>query len=173
MCVPARGRRDSDVRRLDRAQATVEFSLVFGLVLLMILGATQVGLYAIERNNAMSATEEGVLTAVSAQSSPAGPPATGDAVYGALAPQLSTALFGAHAVREQSLQGTCPALDPSWPVGEVRVCSVYDAARGTVDVTVRGWVPALVPPDFGIGSARAWALPLDIHEVAHVATFAP
>ncbi len=161
------------MRRSVSGQATVEFSLVIGLVLLMILGAAQVGLYAIERNNAMSATEEGVLTAVSAESSPAGPPASGNDVYAALAPQLSTALFGARSVHEQPVQGMCPRLDPSWPVGEVRVCSAYDAAHGTVDVTVRGWLPALVPPDFGIGSSRAWALALDIHEVAHVATFAP
>ena len=154
-------------------QATVEFSLVIGLVLLMILGAVQVGLYAIERNNAMSATEEGVLTAVSAENSPAGPPASSSAVYAAIAPQLDTALFGARSVHQDPVQGTCPALDPSWPVGEVRVCSEYDAALGTVEVSVRGWLPALVPPSFGIGGARAWALPLDIHEVAHVATFAP
>lgn len=155
-----------------RGQATVEFSLVIGLVLLMILGAIQVGLYAIERNNALSATEQGVLTAVSAQGSPAGGPATGNAVYSAVAPQLGSALFGAHAIQTDPVGGVCPALDQSWPTGEVHVCSVYDGAKGTVDVSVRGWVPAMVPPGFGMSGGRSGALALDIHEVAHVATFA-
>ena len=153
-------------------QATVEFSLVIGLVLLMILGAIQVGLYAIERNNALSAAEQGVLTAVSAQGSPAGGPASGNSVYNAIAPQLKTALFGAHPIQSDPVGGTCPALDKSWPIGEVHVCSAYDPAKGTVDISVRGWVPAMVPPGFGISSGRSFALPLDIHEVAHVATFA-
>lgn len=153
-------------------QATVEFSLVIGLVLLMILGAIQVGLYAIERNNAMSATEQGVLTAVSAQGGPQGSPATSNSVYSAISPQLKTALFGAHPIQTDPVGGVCPALDPSWPVGEVHVCSAYDPAKGTVDVSVRGWVPAMVPPGFGISGGHSWALALDIHEVAHVATFA-
>ena len=79
-------------------QASVEFSLVIGLVLLLVLGAIQVGLYAIERSNAMSATEQGVLTAVSAQSSPAGNPASATSVYNAIAPQLATGLVGARAI---------------------------------------------------------------------------
>jgi len=153
-------------------QATVEFSLVIGLVLLLVLGAIQVGLYAIERNNAMSATEQGVLTAVSAQSSPAGNPASATSVYNAIAPQLTTGLFGAHPVQQDAVAGRCPALDPSWPVGDVHVCSHYNATAGTVDVSVRGWVPAMVPPGFGISGGHSWALALDIHEVAHVATFA-
>lgn len=155
-----------------RGQATVEFSLVIGLVLLMILGAVQVGLYAIERNNAMSATEQGVLTAVSAQTSPAGGPASSTAVYAAVAPQLRSALFGARAIHADPVGGSCPALDKSWRIGEVHVCSVYDNAKGTVEVSVRGWVPAMMPPGFGISGGRAFALPIDIHEVAHVATFA-
>lgn len=153
-------------------QASVEFSLVIGLVLLLVLGAIQVGLYAIERSNAMSATEQGVLTAVSAQSSPAGNPASATSVYNAIAPQLATGLFGAHPIQQDPVGGTCPALDPSWPVGAVHVCSQFNAAAGTVDVSVRGWVPALVPPGFGISGGHSWALGLDIHEVAHVATFA-
>jgi Flp pilus assembly protein TadG len=159
------------VRRTVTGQATVEFSLVIGVVLLLILGAVQVGLYAIERNNALSATEQGVLTAVSAQSSPAGGPAAAGAVYTAIATQLNTGLFGAHAVRGESVNGVCPGLDPNWPIGEVHVCSQYDATAGTVTVSVRGWLPALVPPHFGISGGRDWALALDIHEVAHVATF--
>ncbi len=170
MSAPAQVR--NDVRRDMNGQATVEFSLVIGLVLLMILGAIQVGLYAIERNNAMSATEQGVLTAVSAQSSPAGGPADSNSVYNAVAPQLRSALFGAHPLHTDPVGGVCPALDKSWPTGEVHICSVYDAAKGTVDVSVRGWVPAMVPPGFGIGGGRSFALPIDIHEVAHVATFA-
>ncbi|MBJ7595972.1 MAG: pilus assembly protein [Candidatus Dormibacteraeota bacterium] len=152
-------------------QATVEFGLVIGVVLLLILGAVQVGLYAVERNNALSATEQGVLTAVSAQSSPAGRPAAAEAVFTAISIQLDAGLFGAHAVRSDAVGGVCPALSPTWPVGEVHVCSQYNAATGTVTVSVRGWVPALVPPHFGISGGRDWALGLDLHEVAHVATF--
>jgi len=161
------------MRRADmRGQAMVEFALVIALVVLMVLGAVQVGLYALERNNAMSATEAGVLAAVSAESSSAGHPATGATVYKAIVPQLESALFGAHAVAQPPIGNRCPALANAWPVGDIHVCSAYDAASKTVEVCVRGWVPAMVPPGFGVSGGHAWALMLDIREVAHVATFA-
>ena len=153
-------------------QATVEFSLVIGFVLLLILGAIQTGLYAIERGNAVSATEAGVLTAVSGQGSPAGGPAT-YAVYDAVAPQLGTGLFGAKPRLQEPVGGVCPPLDTNGPAGTVFICSVYDAQTATVTVSVHGWVPALVPPGFGLSGGHGWALPIDLHQLAHVATFAP
>lgn len=159
-------------RSSRRGQTTVEFSLVVGLVLLLLLGAVQVGLYAIERGDAVSADEAGVLAAVSAAGSPAGGPATA-AVFDAVAPQLRSGLFGATPVRQDPVDGTCPTLSADWAVGRVFVCSAFNRAAGTVEVSVRGWVPALVPPGFGIGSTRLGALSIDIHQVAHVATFQP
>ena len=60
-----------------------------------------------------------------------------------------------------------------WPVGIVYVCSVAHPATGTVEVAIRGWVSALVPPGFGLGSWRTGALAINIDDVVHSAVFAP
>jgi hypothetical protein len=160
---PARGRED--------AQAMVEFALVFGLVMLLVLGVAQTGLYAVERSVAYDSAEAGVMAATGADSSPAGGPAM-ESVAGVVEPLLDRGLIGAQAAEMAPSGGTCPGLSESWPVGTVYVCS-YQPTPGTVAVTVRGWVAALVPVGFGLGESRFGALPLDILEVAHVATFAP
>lgn len=149
----------------------VEFALVIGLVLLLVLGVAQTGLYAVERSVAFDSDEAGVMAATQAASSPAGGPAT-QMVPGVVDSLLDRGLIGAHAALMTLTGGSCPALGSSWPVGTVYVCASQPTA-GTVAVTVRGWVPALVPPGFGLSQVRAGALPLDVTEVAHVATFAP
>ena len=149
----------------------VEFALVFALVLVLVLGVAQTGLYAVERSVAFDADEAGVMVATGAGSSAAGGPAM-DAVASVVDPLLDRGLIGAQAVPMAPSGGACPSLSASWPVGTVYVCS-YQPTAGTVAVTVRGWVPALVPPGFGMSQNRIGALSLDITEVAHVATFAP
>jgi hypothetical protein len=159
-------------RRSQAGQTTVEFSLVVGLVLLLLLGSLQVGLYVLERSVAVTATEKGVLAAAAAAGSPEGGAATGT-VFSTVVRPLSAGLIGAHAQWRDPVDGQCPALDRSWPVGVVYICSVASPGAGIAEVAVRGWVPALVPPTFGLSSARAGALPLDFDDVVHTAVFAP
>jgi len=158
--------------RRDQGQAVVEFALVLGVVLLLLLGSAQVGLYALTRGTAITAAERGVYVAAGAAGSPTGPPATA-AVFQAIRGELQSGLVGASPAPMPSTGTTCPALNPTWPVGVIYVCSVADPSAGTVEVAVRGWVSALVPPGFGIGSWRAGALPIDIDDVVHSAVFAP
>jgi hypothetical protein len=164
-------RRGRDRRRGEDAQAMVEFALVIGLVLLLILGVAQTGLYVVERSVAYDSDEAGVMAATEAAASPAGGPAT-DVVSQVVGRLLDRGLVGARAVPMTADGGSCPSLSQSWPVGTVYVCAVQPTPD-TVSVSVRGWVPGLVPPGFGLVQARVGALPIDITEVAHVATFAP
>ncbi len=157
---------------MANGQAMVEFALVLALVLTLLLGCTQIGLYALTRGTAITAAERGVYVAAGAARSPIGPPATAE-VYSAIHTQLQTGLVGAIPASMPPVHGACPALDPSWPVGVVYVCSVADPTAGTVEVAVRGWISALVPPGFGLGSWRTGALAVDIDDVVHSAVFAP
>ncbi|HET9051041.1 MAG TPA: hypothetical protein VFO60_05015, partial [Candidatus Dormibacteraeota bacterium] len=67
--------------------------------------------------------------------------------------------------------GVCPALDASWPRGVVYVCTAANPLQGTVEVAVRGWVDALVPPGFGLGGWRPGCLPIDVDDVVHTSVF--
>lgn len=149
----------------------LEFALVIGVVLLLVLGVVQTGLYSVERSVAFDAGEAGVMAATQAATSPTGAVAT-SAVPGVVTRVLDRGLIGAHGAGQVSSGGGCPALSSSSPVGTVYVCA-WQPSADTVAVTVRGWVPALVPPGFGLAQLRAGALALDVTEVAHVATFAP
>ena len=155
-----------------QGQAVVEFALVLAVVLLLLLGCTQIGLYALTRGTAITAAERGVYVAAGAAGGPTGPPAI-SAVYAAIRDQLASGLVGGTPASMASKNGACPRLDPTWPVGVVYVCSVGNPAAGTVEVAVRGWVSALVPPGFGLASWRTGALPIDIDDVVHSAVFAP
>lgn len=150
----------------------VEFALVLGVVLVLLLGCAQVGLYALTRGTAITAAERGVYIAAGAAGGPTGPPATA-AVYAGIRNQLQSGLVGATTAPIAAVGGSCPSLTSSWPVGVVYVCSAADPAAGTVEVAVRGWVSALVPPGFGLGSWRTGALAIDIDDVVHTAVFAP
>jgi hypothetical protein len=150
----------------------VEFALVLALVLTLLLGCAQIGLYALTRGAAITAAERGIYVAAGAAGGPTGPPATAD-VYPAIRGQLQSGLVGATTAALAPAHGVCPVLDPTWPIGVVYVCSVADPTAGTVEVAVRGWVSALVPPGFGLGSWRAGALAIDIDDVVHSAVFAP
>lgn len=158
-------------RASEDAQTMVEFALVIGVVLLLILGVAQTGLYVVERSVAYDAGEAGVMAATQAAPAPGGTPAVG-AVPRTVTAVLDRGLIGAHGTAWSGSGGSCPTLSSSWPVGTVYVCASRSTAD-TVTVTVRGWVPALVPPGFGLLQIRAGALPVDVTEVAHVATFAP
>jgi hypothetical protein len=156
----------------DRGQAAVEFALVLAVVLLLLLACTQIGLYALTRGTAITAAERGVYVAAGAAGSPTGPPATA-AVYAAIRGELQSGLVGGSPATMAASGATCPPLSSTWPVGVVYVCAAANPSAGTVEVAVRGWVSALVPPGFGIGSWRAGALAIDIDDVVHSAVFAP
>jgi Flp pilus assembly protein TadG len=165
---------DRHRHRRSGGQSTVEFVLVAGLVFLLLLSALQAGLYAVERGSIASATERAAL--VAAGLGAGGPQAaTGGEVYRAIAMHLSPALIGASAAPRHTVDGRCPQLDASWPVGTIYVCTVTAEAGRLVQVAVRGWVPALLPPSFGIGSAgwKSGALPIDVNDVVHTVGFAP
>ena len=117
----------------------VEFALVLGFVLVLVLGVVQTGLYVVERSVAFDAGEAGVMAATQAASSPAGAPATGS-VPAVVAKVLDRGLIGAHGAPMASSGSGCPALSSSWPVGTVYVCAAQPTAD-TVLVTVRGGVP--------------------------------
>jgi len=153
-------------------QAMVEFALVLAVVLTLLLGCTQIGLYALTRGTGITAAERGIYIAAGAAGSPTGPPATAD-VYSAIRSELQSGLVGARPAPMAPVGGVCPPLSASWPVGIVYVCSVANPTAGTVEVAIRGWVSALVPPGFGLGSWRTGALAVDIDDVVHSAVFAP
>src|SRR5487761_808411 len=75
-------------------QAMVEFALVLTVVLTLLLGCTQIGLYALTRGTAITAAERGIYIAAGAAGSPTGPPATAD-VYSAIRSELQSGLVGA------------------------------------------------------------------------------
>src|ERR1700693_5497796 len=153
-------------------QAMVEFALVLTVVLTLLLGCTQIGLYALTTGTAIPAAGGGIYCAPAAAGSPPGPPATAD-VYSAIRSELQSGLVGATPAPMSPVAGVCPALSASWPGGIVYVCSVADPVAGTVEVAIRGWVSALVPPGFGLGSWRTGALAINIDDVVHSAVFAP
>lgn len=153
-----------------RGQATVEFSLVLSLVLAVILGLTQLALYAVETTAAKNAVALGGLVAASAVPGQPGTPATA-AVDSAVETRARSALFGARVAQRAPVNGTCPALAPDDPVGVVYVCVAPLEGGHAADVTVRGWVPALVPPSFGLGSWRMGALPIDVHSYVKTLVF--
>src|ERR1700722_18091283 len=153
-------------------QAMVEFALVLAVVLTLLLGCTQIGLYALTRGTAITAAERGIYIAAGAAGSATGPPATAD-VYPAIRSELQSGLVGAVPAPMSPVAGACPALSASWPVGIVYVCSVAHPAAGTVEVAIRGWGTALVPPAFGLGSWRTGGLAINIDDVVHSAVFAP
>ncbi len=154
-------------------QAMVEFALALPLCLMVLLGCIQLGLYALTRGSAVTAAERGARVAAGAAVSATGAPAV-DRVYAAIRSQLAGGLIGGQPAPLAPIQGSCPTLDRSWPAGTIYVCAVA-SANGTVEVAVRGWVHALVPPSFGLGSPdwRTGALPIDVDEVVHTAVFAP
>jgi TadE-like protein len=155
-------------------QAMVEFALALPLCLLVLLGSIQLGLYGLTRGSVVAAAGRGARVAAGAAATPTGPPAT-DRVYASIRDQLASGLIGARPAPMAPVEGSCPPLSPSWPVGTVYVCAVHSVADGTVEVAVRGWVHALVPPSFGLGSSdwRAGALPINEDLVVHTAVFAP
>src|ERR1039457_2988036 len=118
-------------------QAMVEFALVLSVVLALLLGCTQIGLYALTRGTAITAAERGIYMPSGAAGSPTGPPATSD-VYPAIRAELQSGLVGATPAPMSPVAGVCPALSASWPIGVVYVCSVAHPAAGTVEVAIRG-----------------------------------
>jgi hypothetical protein len=149
----------------------VEFAIALPVALLVLLGGVQLGLYGLTRGTAVLAAARGAQVAAGAEASATGPPAT-DRVYAAIRGQLASGLIGGQPAPMAPVRGQCPSLSESWPIGTVFVCAVAAPADGTVDVAVRGWVHAVVPPSFG-PSWRTGGLPIDYEEVVHTAVFAP
>src|ERR1700674_3121849 len=125
-------------------QAMVEFALVLAVVLSLLLGSTQIGLYALTRGTAITAAERGIYIAAGAAGSPTGPPATAD-VYSAIRSELQSGLVGATPAPMSPVGGAWAALSDSWPLGIVYICSVAHLAARTVEGAIRGWVSVLVP----------------------------
>src|ERR1019366_4392081 len=88
-------------------QAMVEFALVLSVVLALLLGGTQIGLFALTRGPAIPAAERGIYIAAGAAGSPTGPPATSD-VYSAIRSELQSGLVGAVPAHMAPVAGVCP-----------------------------------------------------------------
>lgn len=151
-------------------QATVEFSIAFPIVLAGILALVQLALYTVESDSAKNAVSVGALVAASAAPGKPGTSALG-AVDAAVRQKLEHALFGARIEHRDPVNGSCPALGRDDPVGVVYVCAAPLDGGHAAEVCVRGWVPALVPPTFGLPSARAGALSVDVRSYVRTLVF--
>ena len=152
-------------------QATVEFSLALPLVLVAILSLLQLGFYTIESGTAKNAAAVGSLVAAGSAPNQVGTAGIAT-VYDAIRGRLASGLFGARIERQSPVNGSCPRLSSSWPIGVVYVCSSPVSGQPAAEVSIRGWVPALVPPTFGLFATRAGGLSIDVRTYVRTLVFA-
>jgi len=169
------------IRRGSGGQAAVEFALVFGLFLVLFFPIIDAGLWSIESDAAVSATEQGVGVALGASGSPGSLTTSERLVYAAVAPQLKTAIFGATvddwwAINSAPMWAGFTGCPSSTDVvgrmgtGHVVVCAVNNG-DGTVTVAIAGCAPSGVPPSFSIGKCGGGALPIYERATSRVGTF--
>jgi len=165
-----------------RAQSTVEFSLVFGLFLVVLLGIVDSWIWTIESDAADVSVEQGVGVAMSALQSPTSlTPATGE-VYLAILPLLKAPMLGTEvedwsssAWRSEIPPTRCPTADEVFEhegVGHVIVCAVADG-DGHVIVAVTGYALSLIPPGLGVLNWQGWGLPITESAAVNTGTYSP
>ena len=191
--VCARARRPGEARPRHRGQATVEFSLVFGLFLVSLLAIIDAWIWTIETDAVDASVEQGIGVAMSALGSAVSPtPALTD-VYSSVLPLLRAPLLGTSledwyapdldGLRTQVGPTRCPSADEVADyfqsrgsglqgVGHLVVCAVEDGA-GHVIVAVTGFAVSFVPPGLGPFNWRGWGLPISESASVNVGTYSP
>jgi len=182
--------RPSDRRR---GQSTVEFSLVFVLFLVMLLGIMDLWIWTIETDAADASVEQGIGVALSALGLATSPtPALGD-VYANVLPILQPPMLGTTVedwyapnmagLRAEIGSVQCPTADQVADyfqalglgydgVGHVVVCAVADGT-GHVTVAVTGYALSFVPPGLGPLNWRGWGLPVSESASVIIGTYSP
>lgn len=153
----------------------VEFALVFGLFLAMLLAIVDSWVWCIESGAADAAVEQAIGIALAA---PPGAPlsVTGDiaGVFPSTRGLLAQAMFATRVERWSGSRG-CPAsAAEAEPVGAGRiyVCAAGDGA-GHVTVTVAGYAASLVPPGLSLLGVRAGGLPIFESASVTAGTYTP
>jgi hypothetical protein len=168
--------------RSRQAQATLEFALVFGLFLLMLMAILDSWFWVVETDAAVSAVEQGVGVALAAYGSPLSTTTAVQAVYAEVAPALRPAMPGtavedwyATIWRSQIPSSRCPTaaeVADHEGVGHVIVCATDDGS-GHVIVSVTGYASSMVPPALGIFNWRGGGLPVAEEAAVNAGTYAP
>jgi hypothetical protein len=175
-------RRGGPAGRGREGQATLEFALVFGLFLLMLMAIMDSWFWVVETDAAVSAVEQGVGVALAANGSPLSTTSGVRAVYADVAPALRPAMTGT-AVEDWYATGwrsdipatRCPTADEVADhegVGHVIVCATDDGA-GHVIVSVSGYASSMIPPAFGPFDWRGGGLPVSEESAVASGTYAP
>jgi len=191
--LPARAGRPGARRPGHRGQATVEFSLVFGLFLVSLLAMIDAWVWTIETDAVDASVEQGIGVAMSAMGSAVSPtPALRD-VYSSVLPLLRAPLLGTSVedwyaadlggLRAQVGRTGCPSADQVANyfqsrgsgfegVGHVVVCAAEDDS-GHVIVAVTGYAVSFVPPGLGPFNWRGWGLPISESASVNTGTYSP
>jgi len=176
-----------------RGQATVEFSLVFLLFLVMLFAILDSWIWTIETDAADASVEQGIGVALSALGSATSPTPALAEVYANVLPILQPPMLGTAVedwyaagmagLRAQLGPGQCPTadqvadyfegLDSGYDgVGNVVVCAVADG-DGHVTVAVTGYALSFIPPGLGPLNWRGWGLPVSESASVTVGTYSP
>ena len=155
-----------------RGQAMVEFALVLPFLLLVGLGEVEAHLYWSQAAMADHAASLGVLAAAGASPEHPDQPDV-DGAYQIAAAKIESADLRASRMdpvpaAPGSATKVCPALSDQWPIGVIYVCVLSLPSEHAVNVTAEGWVPAPVPPTFGLRLGwRAGALSVTASHYLH------
>jgi len=150
-------------RRWDRGQTMVEFALVLPFLMLVVFGDVEAHLYESAAAAVDHAASLGVLAAAGASPEhPDQPDISG--AYRIAAGQIEAAdlkVVQLDPVPQSPGSPTqvCPSPSDRWPTGVMYVCVLWLPQEHAVRVTAEGWLPAFVPPNFGLRHGwRAGAL---------------
>lgn len=158
-------------------QTMVEFALVLPLLMLLLLGLIQAHLYWTESSAVDHAAALGVLAAAGASPEHADQPDISGA-YRIAAGQIEAADLHVSPLNPvtptpDSAESVCPPPSDQWPTGIIYICIVSLPTEHAVRFTAEGWVPAYVPPTFGLKAGwRAGALLISSSHYLHATYFA-
>jgi hypothetical protein len=157
-------------------QTMVEFALVLPVLMVLLLGLIQAHLYWTESAAVDHAAVLGVLAAAGASPERADQPDIAGA-YRIAAGQIKDA--GLHvsslspvAPTFGSTESVCPPPSDQWPTGVIYICIVSLPGEHAVRLTAEGWIPAYVPPTFGLKAGwRTGALLISSSHYLHATYF--
>jgi TadE-like protein len=141
----------------------VEFSMIVGVFLLLLLGAVSASVYTVQRSAAVTAVAAGARVAAGGSAGAAGAGTPNLAAATPAVAQVIAPLMVGTRVDQVPPPGDCREMR-AIPRGEVDVCATRDG--GMITVRLRGW-PASAVPVPGLD----WSL--DLAAQAHAVTFAP